>query len=326
MSDNTELFKRYLQIISEEQNDKYSDKNAHQINQRQSDKYVLKDTFVDECRELLRHIVEFQRIIIELTPKYESSSSEMTEQEKNEFDTESKLQLQQFFEKFKRLEAYEKQRQLLIDEKINNSLKLQFLSLTSTEDARTFHQTNNQFRTGLLQCLNFWLNTTSNHLSTIQQSRLARKRELDEINFNAQLYLPQREILVSHSPIITTTQAEIKQYEETMSKLSQDQLQLLETEHVELLNYKNEELIRVKALGKTVIEIASLQNELTTHLQVQTQNINSLLDNQTEVEVELSKGNRQLQKAKRSGDRLATLLMWFAIIAGTLLLFLDYIN
>ena len=111
-----------------------------------------------------------------------------------------------------------------------------------------------------------------------------------------------------------------------MSKLSQEQLQILATEHEELLNLKNEELTKAETLRKTAVEIASLQSELASHLQVQTQNINTLLDNQVAVEIDMKKGNRQLQGANRKGDKLANMVMWVAIICGILLLFLDYIN
>lgn len=323
MSDRTALFRKYLHVIEESHGKAHINEEELKSNMRRRERFSVNDSFVKECKQLLKHIVEFQKVMNQLTPKYESSS-DMTDQEKDDFDTETKLQLQQYFEKYKRLEAYEKQRQQMIREKMEGSLRISLFS-SSVDELANFHKTNNQFRTGLLQSLNMWLMSISNKLSVLQQTRLSRQREIDAIDFNAQLHLP-RDILVSQSPLISTTQEEIKQYEETMSKLSQEQLQILATEHEELLNLKNEELTKAETLRKTAVEIASLQSELASHLQVQTQNINTLLDNQVAVEIDMKKGNRQLQGANRKGDKLANMVMWVAIICGILLLFLDYIN
>lgn len=329
MSDRTALFRKYVQVIEEAQGLDESAISERELRVREDRdevlaKYSVKDTFVKESKELMKHILEFQMIVRQLTSKYESET-EMSDQEKDDFDTESKLQLQQYFEKFKQLEGYERKRQEMMKEKLKKwSANVPFFS-RSVDDLESFHQANNQFRDGLLQCLNMWLMQVSDRLSTIQQTRLSRQRHLYAIDFNAQLHLPQ-EIHVSQSPVITTTQEEIKQYEETMSKLSQEQLQILATEHEEILNMKNEELRKAEQLRKTAVDIASLQSELATHLQVQTQNINTLLDNQIEVEIEMQKGNKQLKQANKKGDKLANMVMWFAIICGLLLLFFDYIN
>lgn len=329
MSNRTELFKKYMQVIAETQGiddarNELNNTKAREDREKVKEKFSVKDTFVKESKQLMKHIMEFQIVIRQLTPRYESAT-DMTDQEKDDFDTESKLQLQQYFEKYKQLESYERQRQEMMKEKLEKwSATVPFFS-RSIDDVSSFHKVNNQFRMGILQSLNMWLMKISDRLSTIQQTRLSRQRHIEAIDFNAQLHLPE-EISVSQSPMITTTVEEIKQYEETMSKLSSEQLQILATEHEELLNLKNEELKKAEALRRTAVDIASLQSELATHLQVQTQNINTLLDNQTDVEMEMEKGNRQLKQANRKGDRLANMVMWFAIICGLLLLFFDYIN
>ncbi|CDO91877.1 unnamed protein product [Kluyveromyces dobzhanskii CBS 2104] len=329
MSNRTELFKKYLQVISEtrglnEGEAELLRNKAKQETKQVHENFSVKDSFVKESKQLMKHIMGFQMVVKQLTSKYESAT-DMTDEEKDDFDTESKLQLQQYFEKYKQLQTYERQRQEMMKEKLETwSASLPFFS-RSTDDVANFHKTNNQFRMGLLQSLNMWLMKISDNLSTIQQTRMSRQRHIDAIDFNAQLHVPE-ELSVSQSHMITTTHEEIKQYEETMSQLSMEQLQILATEHEELLNLKNEELEKAETLRKTAVDIASLQSELATHLQVQTQNINTLLDNQTDVEMEMEKGNKQLRQANRKGDALANMVMWFAILCGLLLLFFDYIN
>ena len=88
---------------------------------------------------------------------------------------------------------------------------------------------------------------------------------------------------------VETVQEEVKHYEETMSKLTQEQLQVLETEHEELLNQKNEQLQHVEKINKTILDIVSIQSELSTHLQAQSQNINTILDNQADIQVNIER-------------------------------------
>lgn len=330
MPDITQLFRKYVDVMEEDENTKFKRENDREDKRRPVEKYSIKDTFAKECLELLAHITELDRVIVMLEPSYQSEA-DLTEQEKDDFDTESRLQLQQYIEKFKFLEKYESKRQELIGYNFLSNKGSEALSNflgSGNYDLKLFHITNNQHRSRILQSLNLKLAATSFKLANMQQKRLTRKRELESIDFNSQLYVPFKDVVasVSQTPAIETTQEEIKQYEETISKLSQEQLQVLETEHEELLNHKNKELEKVQKLTKTVTEIASLQNELATHLQVQTENINTLLDNHDDIEVDIQQGNKQLRKAQERGGKSARMITYLSITFGLLILLLDYIN
>ncbi|AGO12694.1 AaceriADR220Wp [[Ashbya] aceris (nom. inval.)] len=329
MADLTHLFRKYVSIIEEARNEAGDEaaKRSKGVTQSNGsmDKFRVKDTFVKECSELARHILELRRVVNSLEGPY-LSEGEMSEREKDDFDVEARLRLQQYVEKLKYLEKYEAARQQAGKVK-GDALGLMGLINGWSHMMAGFHQTNNQHRLGILQSVGIWLTATSVQLSQMQRERLSRQRELESIDFNAQLYVPTSLVsAVSHSPAVETTHEEIKQYEETMSMLTQEQLQVLETEHEELLNQKMQELEKVQKLSKTVIEVASLQNELATHLHVQTQNINVLLDAHDDIELDVQKGNRQLNKARERGSKSALMVIYMSIIFGLTILFLDYIN
>ncbi|AAS52140.2 ADR220Wp [Eremothecium gossypii ATCC 10895] len=329
MADLTQLFRKYVAIIEEARNDPDGEADQRSKGVTQSngsmEKFRIKDTFVKECSELARHILELRKVLTSLEGPY-LSEGEMSEREKDDFDVEARLRLQQYVEKLKYLEKYEATRQQARKVK-GDALGLMGLINGWSHTMAGFHQTTNQHRLGILQSVGLWLTATSVQLSQMQRERLSRQRELESIDFNAQLYVPTTLVsAVSHSPAVETTHEEIKQYEETMSMLTQEQLQVLQTEHEELLNQKMQELEKVQKLSKTVIEVASLQNELATHLHVQTQNINVLLDANDDIELDVQKGNRQLNKARERGSKSALMVIYMSIIFGLTILFLDYIN
>ncbi|CUS24819.1 LAQU0S20e00584g1_1 [Lachancea quebecensis] len=327
MPDITPLFRKYVTVFSEDE--KRNIDTAAQNNKQPSKKYMVNDTFVKECSELLRHILELQKVVISLKPQYESES-DLSEREKDDFDTEVRLLIQQYFGKLKFLGKYEEKRQQIIKDRFLTNSDSELLSLFRPRDEQLelFHLTNNRHRDGVLQSLNMLLSSIFSSISKMQQQRLSRKKELDSIDFNAQLYAPIHNIVgsVSQSPPIETTQEEVEQYKQTVSQLSQQQLQILETEHEELLNLKTQELESAENLSRTMVQISSLQNEIATHLQSQTQNIFTLLDNHDDVELDIQKGNRQLKKAQRRSGKSAKLIVYLSVLFGVLILFLDFIN
>lgn len=131
---------------------------------------------------------------------------------------------------------------------------------------------------------------------------------------------------VSQSHLVESTQDEVKTYEDTISKLTQEQLQMLETEHEELLHQKNEQLKKVEKINKTILDIVSLQSDISANLQVQSQNINNILDSQEDIDLNIKEGNKQLTKAKRAAGRTAKMTTIIAIVLGILIIFLDYVG
>ena len=103
-----------------------------------------------------------------------------------------------------------------------------------------------EFRLGVLRCLNLWIKYVSSKFTTIQQEILILENKMGSnstpmptLSNNADDYSADAiDISVSQSAPVETVQDEVKHYEETISKLTQEQLQVLETEHSELLNQK----------------------------------------------------------------------------------------
>ena len=258
------------------------------------------------------------------------AEGELSEREKDDFDTEVRLIIQQYFDKLRFLGDYENKRQQIINSRYtgNGSSEIMSLFRLHDEELEQFHLINNKHREGILQSLNMLLSSVFSKISNMQQERLLRQRELESIDFNAQLYAPIHNMIssVSQSPAIETTEQEIAQYNEAVEKLSQQQLQILEAEHDNLLNIKTQELQNVEKLSRTMIEISSLQNEITSQLKSQTQNIFTLLDNHDDVELDVQQGNKQLKKAQKRSGKSARLIIYLSVLFGILILFLDLIN
>ncbi|CCE64968.1 hypothetical protein TPHA_0J01460 [Tetrapisispora phaffii CBS 4417] len=341
MSSLTELFKQYVNIIEESQQNITSVKKSQE--EVSKDDYIvdkssfkhLKDSFLTECSDLMKYLRELRKVLATLEPQY-NADSKMSEMDKDDFDTEFRLQLQQYVSKFKHLQKYENERQQLIETQIiaNKNSFLNFLNGTNPETIELHYKSVNEFRLGVLRSLSIWLNKISNQFTNLQQERIAFQRKFEALDLNSDFNItppsfevePPVLLSVSQSQPQESVQDEIKHYNEAMSKLSQEQIQLLETEHEELLNMKNDQLKKVENINKTIMEVVSLQNELASHLSVQSQNINNMMDNQDDIEVNIKQGNKQLTKAQKKAGKAAKLTTYSAIFIGILLLLLDYIS
>lgn len=349
MTNLTSLFKKYVDIIEEENqvDQKLQIGNVEKKKKSEVEQYSLKDSFVKECYDLFAFIKELRKVLIKIAPEYEKDDFNMTEAEKDEFDTEFRLQFQQYVQKFKQLEKYEQDRQKIIGQRFiseDAGVMNQFFKSGDKESIANFHRTNNRFRLGVLQSLNLWINTVSSQFTSMQQDRLITQKKFELLDFNAGVHSPptfskdpltnidgkelEKTLSISILDNLKNDPVhdEVKRYEETVSKLTQEQLQLLETEHEELLNQKNEQLQNIEKINKTIMDIVSIQSELSTHLQSQSQNINTMLDNQEEVEINIIQGNKQLDRAKKSASRSAKMIKYIAILMGILILILDFVS
>lgn len=333
MTDLTGKFEAYLQIIKNDNGAQFDRDPFKSKHATETERLRLDDSFIKECHDLLRALSELHKIVRSVKPAY-MSETEMTEDEKDEVDTELRLQFQQYIQKFRLMEKYERERQRLISEEFLSSkahLKNIFHGVSS-DKLQMFHRTNNEFRLGVLKSLSMWLNIFSGEFSSMQQERLDMQRKFETLDFNSGLQplVDTQDVVsvssVSQSPVIESTQEEVRHYEETVSKLTQEQLQLLATEHEEMLNKKSEQLKKAEKLNKTIMDIVGIQQEISAHLQEQSQNISSIMDNQEDVEVNIREGNKQLSKAKKSAGRAAKMTTYMAILMGFMILFLDYIS
>lgn len=345
MPDLTPIFRKYVAVIDDarkEQSGIDDQVEGKQENSGNSNgkREVVRDSFIKECAKLLKFLIELNKVIKQIEKNYLDDLN-MSDVEKDEFDMECRLQIQQYFKKFEFLENYEIERHSLSLKKYQ-SKPHRWSNLLSNKNDGGKHVVHPQdvengvheFRLGILRCLNLWIKYVSSKFTTIQQERLILENKM---NFNS-TPLPTLsnngndfstdaiDISVSQSAPVETVQDEVKHYEETISRLTQEQLQVLETEHSELLNQKNEQLKKVETINKTILDIVNIQNELSNHLTVQSQNINLMLNNQDDIELNIKKGNKELRKAKRAAGRAAKMTTYGAIIMGIFILFLDYVG
>ncbi|KAL6937370.1 hypothetical protein ACO0RG_003875 [Hanseniaspora osmophila] len=319
------------------------------------------DTFNKECYELWHHLQEVHYLVTEVEPLYLDEKA-MSAVEKDEFDDEMRFQLQQYLEKLKFLENYEKQRTQSIIKK-KNAISISNLfhkDPLKNLDTENYQMLLVQHRSGVLKSMQLKLIELSQKLGNLQSKRLAlhqgalavdfeqaRKSAFSTANalhdFNG---IPtelrsglEKDVLtnsdeqdiapladVHQSPIIETTREEVQEYEQTMKQLTQEQIQLLESDHEDILNFKNQQLHEVENLNKTIMGIAVLQNELAIHLQTQSDTINTIMDNHDTVHVDILQANKNLKKAGRAGGYSAKMVSTMAIVFGLLILFLDFIN
>ncbi|CCD22479.1 Ufe1p NDAI_0A03220 [Naumovozyma dairenensis CBS 421] len=360
MTDLTPVFQKYINIIKSEYPERVHKlpADAHSKQLKSKSALQLKDTFIKECYDLLNCLIELKKILSSIESQYKSDV-DMTELEKDDFDTDFRLQFQKYIQKFQLLEKYENERQNLINERVINPHKSN-LSLgnlfhihgsSASDDASSiisFHVTNNKFRLGVLQSLNLLIGVVSSKFTAMQQDRLESQRKFELFDFNSGIHTSSNineqiitpatstidtndivsatSLTVSQSNPVETVQDEVKLYEDTVSKLTGEQLQILQSEHEELLNDKNDQLAKIEKINKSIMDIVSVQTDLAAHLQIQSQNINNILDNQDDIEVNIRQGNKQLNKAKKAAGRTAKLTTYLAIFFGILILFLDYIS
>ena len=103
------------------------------------------------------------------------------------------------------------------------------------------------------------------------------------------------------------------------SQLSPEQLQLFESENSTLLNHYNDTMKQVTQAEKSVLEIASLQQTLISHLATQGEMIEQLVTDAQNTDENVRRGNKELKKASERGST-AKMVFWATVgICGFLI-------
>lgn len=327
MTDLTPLFKQCVEIVAQELGKGTRD-NFDIVNTRHktASPYAIKDTFTKESLEFHYSLVNLDKFIEEIKSPYASINDEqkahLSIEDKNRIDAEFNYKVQQLYEKLKFLQSYESKRQGLIKSAPKKSFFNQFFSTGDDDDfipdSELFSKTVGNHRTLILKSLNNSLNIISKKFDTIQKRRMAREKQLLLLNFQN---------IEDDSKMIDIDQY-IQQQEEEDSPLqfTQEQIQVLEEENQEFLSLKQTQVKQVEQLHTSMVDIMNLQNELTFQLDTQSDQINSLLENHSQVEVDVLMGNKQLNSATKRNKRSANLLVMLCIILGVLLLLIDYVS
>lgn len=352
MTDQTPFFNQCLEIYNE------SNLSQSSLKKKQHVSLFVEDSFNRESKELYEEIIGFIALVNSIKTSYLLSSvgrefeeeeeeeeedlnleptTKFTDQERDIFDSQSNLLLHKFNKKLKHLATYEGKRSenLWFNKKIGepnkNKLNLVKSYINFTLNLDEYKKANNtvhEHREGVLSSLGEKLKQASLILGDMQSVRLSRK--LEETSHELKLNDNNPSITTAVPTLDYNEQLQIdqddenlKQYQDTISSLSQTQLKKLETENSELLASKLNELQKVKNLQKSASDIASLQRELSIHVETQMDQIKLLEEDQESAELNVTKGNKELKSAKVKSRRSSLIIIYASVILGFIVVFFD---
>ncbi|KAI8989578.1 hypothetical protein BDB01DRAFT_842216 [Pilobolus umbonatus] len=243
----------------------------------------------------------------------------LTDNERDEIDFQAKLIIRRCIDRIKELEEADKIRREKMMFKPGHFINqiLSVLQNNTNEDVILVHHSS----------ITWLLNKKLMEVSMIQ-------KEQQEIRLNREI--EQSENLLSKSmyvgdPMATTSDIDtIKQEEDEVMQilesehLSKEQIQMLEKENSMMLDQLNSTLNQVKSAEKALLEISTLQTQLTNHLAVQTIQTDRLYADAISINNRVEQGNRQLVSAKERNKGSRKFMLAFLLGASFVLLFLDW--
>lgn len=290
----------------------------------------------------------------------------MSNMEIKQFDDDVKIQLKDFTNKYSFLNQYELKRYNTLTEnkanfKLNNFInKAKQRIINNQEKDNSKNGTYEEqvflsnYRQGCLAFLNLKIVEISEMFADLQKEKFFKEQKLNDLDFNmiheqiknnnysnndtysrSQSSLLEDAAVENIDKVTYTTgyntnnearENEAIEYQETLQKLTQDQVQELQVENDNILHEKDHQLNELNEISTKLFEISSLTNELNLQLSQQSQNINLILDNQDSINLELKQANRQLNSKSGKMNFSAIMVSYMAIIIGIIILFLDYIN
>lgn len=273
---------------------------------------LIDDTFIEEAVDLYKHVVELRTFLVSVKSDFllsdaysHKAEGKMTEEERDQVDLHARLELQKSKARLDHLKNYEKKR----------SKSKQFFAFNKSQSSAV-----NNYRGGVLSSLNYQLEETTKLLLRMEETRLSRKRDIELNDFD------NRTMKIDFSDQRYNEGLFIDDYQPELQDLSQEQVQLLETENSEILDAKLEELAKVEQIQSSVIEIAQLHAQLSSHLSMQSESIRSLVNEQDMIELDVSEANKQLKRATGRGNYATKLIMLMAILMGLVVLVYDQIH
>ncbi|EGV60646.1 syntaxin ufe1 [Yamadazyma tenuis] len=315
MADLTPLFNQVVSIVQEEFRD------SIQINRLNKDEYAINDTFTKESKGLYRYIIGLNSFLEQIKQPYlaindDNDTKGLSIDDKNKLDEDFQIKLQALYEKLKVLQNYEKKRQVhkpkghwisnMFGDEEEDMKQLYFVSLSN-------------HRNQVLKFLSESLNNSGKQFQKLQKKRIQRERQLNLLNFqnledDLDLDIPATEL---DGPI---------SWENEVPQLSPGQIQEFESENETLLSLKNTQLKKVETLHTSMVDIMNMQAEITYQIESQSSQIMNLIDNQDQINFDLTSGNKNLTKATSRNKKSANIIITTNIILGILLLIMDYIR
>ncbi|KAG7828426.1 hypothetical protein KL920_003563 [Ogataea angusta] len=325
MFDHTPFFHKCVAIYEQEL--RLPDPRPPRKQPPRHSKLTAGNTFFQDSIRLNAMILQLGSFISEIQTDYLlSHSKKLSEADKDEIDTNVKVQLGILNKKLENLRTYAE----LLNRQLEASNPVEELGrnlLTMGEYGQSVTIANNtviEIRANILKSLGLRLTRISAHFVSISSRRMERKKELTRSTLNASTYL-QRE---SYEPMDhdVAEKAVSSEYSELAAGLDQQQLQQLSQENESiLLEMKSAQIESVSQIEQSMLEISSVINEINLQLHLQNDAISVLSSHQDDTVANLKMGNTQLvranERAKRSGQNLSYLIL----VLSFLLLVIDYI-
>ncbi|KAH3670982.1 hypothetical protein OGAPHI_000693 [Ogataea philodendri] len=320
MFDHTPFFHKCVSIYQQEL--KLAARPAEKTSGASRHRLGGGNTFLQDSVKLNTMISQLGSFISEIQTDYLlSHSKKLSESDKDQIDTNFKLQLGVLNKKLEGLRAYGE----LLDKQLTSSSSVEELGknlLTMGEYGQNSTIANNtviEIRANIVKSLGLRLTKISSHFIAINNKRMNRKKELNKSSINTSTYL-QRTVYnsVDHDAVEKTVSPE---YSELASNLDQQQLQQLSQENESiLLELKSAQLESVNQIEQSMLEISSVINEINLQLHLQNDSISVLSSHQDDTVANLKMGNTQLvkanERAKRSGQNLSYLIVVLAYVTS----------
>ncbi|KAG2197705.1 hypothetical protein INT47_007939 [Mucor saturninus] len=307
------------------------------------------DLFTKEAYRIYQHIDSLKRFLLTIRPAYLSTNNRssrptvrktelttpeasngdslfalfagnihnLTDRERDEIDFQAKLIIRRCIDRIKELETSEKLRQQQEAAKPTHLLA-QFLSAVlppNTEDVLSVH------RSSITWLLNQQLMKVSQIQKDQQEIRLMREIEKSENQLSKSTFNDTKSFV---PPTVESYQPEQEPENPFEQQLSQEQVQMLEKENSIMLEDLNNTLNQVKSAEKALLEISTLQTQLTNHLAVQTVQTDKLYADAIATTDKVGQGNMQLMTARERNRSSRKFMLIFLIGASFVLLFLDW--
>ncbi|CDS11158.1 hypothetical protein LRAMOSA03421 [Lichtheimia ramosa] len=249
----------------------------------------------------------------------------LTDNERDEIDFQAKVIIRRCMDRIKELEHAEQVRK---EQELTASSKgiAGFLgSLLVSSESTLARDTLALHRSSMIWLLNKQLAKVSELQKSQQEIRLQRALEKSE----NQLHRSSEMALSAQSLVDEDIQYNNHEQEEMpmdafQEQLSQEQLQVLERENSTMIEELNNTLNQVRNAETALLEISTLQNQLTEHLAAQTVQTDQLYADSIATTERIEQGNLQLIKTKERNRGTRNFTLIFLLFASFILLFLDW--
>lgn len=327
-------------------------RKQQQVKRRNEQGDASYDLFTKEAYRIYQHINSLKRFLVAIRPAYLSTNNRssltrtnkpptelpanviggdslfaifsagniqhLTDRERDEIDFQAKIIIRRCIDRIKELEESEKIRQA--NEAANPASRLahffsSVLLPSMTEDVLFVH------RSSIAWFLNQQLMQVSQIQKDQQEIRLMRELEKNENQLSKSSYEPPVVLNQQQQQLEEPPTTEGNSFEQELSK---EQVQMLEKENSAMLEDLNNTLNQVKSAEKALLEISTLQTQLTNHLAVQTVQTDKLYADAIATTDTVEKGNLQLMTARERNKSSRKFMLAFLIGASFVLLFLDW--